>query len=100
MGMNVACEICRGACCESVAIERFLPPVVTESDWWKVRTKPSPQGRTLECRCPKLQGGKCVIYDMRPVACQTFAVGSFACRAAVVTRRPEQATEIFKAMDV
>lgn len=95
--MNPACQICRGACCESLVFE--LP----DSDlgrWLGVHGKPiGPAQVELPAPCTKLGTcGSCTIHETRPDHCRTYEVGGIDCRATVLRRRPEQAPEILAAM--
>ena len=92
-----ACDLCKGACCESILIPIDASPMTTE--FYEAR------GSVLEivgqifaelpARCPYLSNlGKCMTYGKRPVACSRFAVGSTMCVTAIKRRRPTQADAI------
>jgi Fe-S-cluster containining protein len=92
-----ACELCKGACCESILLPIDASPTTTE--FYAARGEVFMiVGRTfaeLPSRCPHLsQSGKCKTYDNRPVACSRFAVGSTMCVTAIQRRRPDQADAI------
>ena len=80
------CEICKGACCESLVFSAFNADL---------REFLEARGRMLgdhhaevETRCPKLTDcGRCSIHDTRPVTCRLYAVGSKACLDTVDRRR-------------
>lgn len=110
--MNPACQLCRGACCESLVLN--LPP--TDSGTWlayhalplnppqdgvhRTNTGPAAAGNgttmhEIEAKCRKLSTcGRCTIHTTRPEHCRTYAVGSPDCRSTVQRRRPDQSAEI------
>jgi Fe-S-cluster containining protein len=84
-----ACEICKGACCES-AIIRFEDK---EEAAWHVMLR----GRRIddhhvefEVPCCYLVKGRCSIHPDRPATCRRYAVGGELCRATVERRRSEE----------
>lgn len=90
-----ACELCRGACCETV----LFPKAASNPDidqWLGLRAiATTHNGNHLcQCRCTKLRHGRCTIYDERPNLCSEYMVGGDACRATVKAVRPEIAAEI------
>ena len=92
-----ACELCKGACCESILIPIDSSPMTTE--FYDTRGSVFEiYGRTyaeLPARCPYLsKAGKCMTYAQRPVACSRFEVGSLMCVTAIERRRPDQAKAI------
>ena len=92
-----ACELCKGACCESILIPIDASPTTTE--FYSARGEVFQiVGRTyaeLPALCTHLSGsGKCKTYANRPVACSRFAVGSTMCVTAIQRRRPDQAEAI------
>jgi hypothetical protein len=95
--MNPACQICRGACCESI----IFPDIGGDPGRWLAL-----HGRTLahgqvelETRCNALNScGTCAIHAARPRNCRDYAVGGEDCRTTVLRRRPAQAAEIFDLM--
>lgn len=94
--MNPACEICQGACCESVVLEPELNDV---GAWLRLHGKDIGQGKIeLATPCSKLCGGKCSVWENRPEVCRVYEVGGVDCRATVLRRRFPQALEIFCAM--
>jgi Fe-S-cluster containining protein len=95
--MSKACELCRGACCESMMMTIDNNPVTTE--FYRARasvfTIDSLPAIEIDSRCPSLSAsGKCKCYASRPVACIRFAVGSTMCLTAIERRRPDQAEAI------
>ncbi len=84
--MHPACQLCRGACCESLVLN--LPP--TDSGTW-LAYHARPLGGALheiESRCTKLAAcGRCTIHATRPEHCRTYPVGGPDCRATVSRRR-------------
>lgn len=116
--MHPACQLCRGACCESLVLN--LPP--TDSGSWLAlhglpvnppedgvhRTNPGPAAAgngglglyEIEARCSKLSScGRCTIHATRPEHCKTYAVGGADCRATVARRRPRHASAILAILD-
>ena len=95
--MHPACQLCRGACCESLVLH--LPP--TDAGTW-LGFHGQPIGdRHVEFAtpCSKLSTcGKCSIHRTRPEHCRTYAVGGPDCRATVARRRPKQAAAILAAL--
>ena len=98
------CELCRGACCESL----FMPigpdrhSVEFYSTRGKVFTLLGVRHKFLEveARCPNLAScGTCSTYETRPHQCRIYAVGSAECRLTVKRRRPDQADAILSLID-
>jgi Fe-S-cluster containining protein len=92
-----ACELCKGACCESILLRIDTSPIETE--FYDARGSVFQlhgfQYAELPARCPYLsKAGKCMTYAQRPVACSRFAVGSTMCLTAIQRRRPDQAEAI------
>jgi len=99
--VSKACELCKGACCESILLPIDASPTTTE--FYAARGSVFQiVGRTfaeVPARCPHLSGsGKCKTYANRPVACSRFAVGSTMCLTAVQRRRTDQADAIIALM--
>lgn len=95
--MNPACQICRGACCESLVTT--TPP--TDSGFWlALHGTALGDGRVeLAVRCQALDScGGCTIHSMRPEHCRNFTVGGAECRATVLRRRPKDASRILAAL--
>ena len=95
--MSKACELCKGACCESILIPIDASPATTE--FYEARGSVFElhgyQYAELPARCPYLSNlGKCMTYAQRPVACSRFEVGSIMCVTAIERRRPDQADAI------
>ena len=92
-----ACELCKGACCESILLPIDSSPMTTEfySARGSVFQIANLNFAEIPSRCPHLSGsGKCKSYASRPVACSTFPVGSPMCLVAIERRRPDQADAI------
>jgi Fe-S-cluster containining protein len=90
------CDLCRGACCESIVL---TPPPTDAGRWLGYHGTPLPTGEIeLATPCAHLCCGRCAIHDFRPDYCRTYEVGSAACRATVLRRRPDQAAEILALM--
>lgn len=97
--MNPACELCRGACCESITLP--LPANPDHAQWLALHGRPSGEGAVrLECQCRQLKNGKCAIYEERPQVCRDYEPGSRACLSTVVLRRPGNARAIFELLGV
>ena len=102
--MHPACEVCRGACCESL-----LVPVMRDKDSrdffatrGSVFTVLGQPFDTLELPtpCRHLDAcGKCGVYESRPQPCRTYEVGSKECRLTVKRRRTEKADMILALID-
>jgi len=92
-----ACAICKGACCESLAVP--FPPDDDTAAFLALRGTVDPAPRRvpsgedvvyvyLEVRCSQLtRSGRCGCYDTRPGVCRAYEVGGVGCRAAVRRRR-------------
>ena len=92
-----ACELCKGACCESILLRIDTSPMTIE--FYEARGSVFElhgyQYAELPARCPYLSNlGKCMTYAQRPVACSRFEVGSTMCLTAIERRRPAQAKAI------
>jgi Fe-S-cluster containining protein len=86
-----SCAECRGACCESFALDLNLDAVHPEIRLWIKHHATSVEGHSLwfECRCTKLtRDGTCAVYDRRPEPCRVFAVGGADCLRTIKERRP------------
>ena len=100
--MKHPCEICKGACCESMLF--FYPsglPIMDEFYAARGRNHPEHQVVELETRCPNLQkSGKCGIYSCRPQVCKDYKVGSAMCLKTIAIRRPgKQGVAILAAIE-
>lgn len=84
--MIKACEVCRGACCESLVIETSIHPKVDE--WLQARGTILINSRVeIETQCPSLTSGKCSRYITRPEICKEYMVGGDECRETIKRRR-------------
>ncbi len=93
--MNPACELCRGACCESIVV---ASPKTDEGRWLAYHGAELTDGKTeIAAPCSKLCDGKCTVWKNRPMPCVIFEVGGADCRATVKRRR-ENWREIIEAM--
>jgi Fe-S-cluster containining protein len=95
--VSKACELCKGACCESIILP--ISPSPTSTEFYEARGSVfQVAGQTMAevpARCPYLsKAGKCMTYSQRPVACSRFTVGSLMCVTAIERRRPDQAEAI------
>lgn len=83
------CDICKGACCESFAVN-FSSVSQDDQRFLGFHGRKAPGGRIeFECRCEHLDThGKCKIYDTRPEVCKRFPVGSKECFYCINSRRP------------
>lgn len=95
--MTLACQLCRGACCESIVT---TPPAGEAGEWLRHHGQPIGGGAIeLPAPCHRLTPcGTCSIHATRPEQCRTYSVGGPDCRATVLRRRPAQAAEILAAM--
>ena len=93
--MNPACARCAGACCEEFSI----PEGSARDDvsrWFALHASSSllPGGIPVlrfECRCTALShDGLCLIYEARPILCQTFEAGGAACLEVLERRRSSE----------
>jgi Fe-S-cluster containining protein len=86
------CEICKGACCESLVFPAFNEDL---REFLEVRGRMVDDYHAeVETRCPKLTAcGRCSIHDTRPVTCRLYAVGSKACLDTVDRRRTGEQRE-------
>lgn len=89
--MHPACELCKGACCESMKINLspLYPKLITFDTlrWIQAHGTVEEGGLRLETRCKHLIGGGCSIYSQRPQICRTYEFGGRYCREAVRDRR-------------
>lgn len=95
------CDLCRGACCETLVLPATIAGYF-DREWLFARGEELEDHRVvLPARCPHLTPeGRCDIYVVRPMACNAYLVGGMYCRSAVRRRRsPEKATEILEALD-
>lgn len=93
--MNRACELCKGACCESI-VASVTPS--DESRWLALHgMRIAPNKVELALPCKMLCAGKCSIWKDRPEKCITYEVGGAACRETVLRRRTNW-QEIFDAL--
>lgn len=96
--MHPACQLCRGACCESIVLHD-LPPGDT-SRWLALHGRVLPSGSVeFPAPCRELDTcGLCRIHATRPEPCRTYAVGGVDCRATIIRRRPAHSAEILAAL--
>ena len=92
--MHPACQLCRGACCESIVLPA-LPPG-DEGRWLGYHGRPLEGGAyEIPVPCTRLDScGSCMIHASRPSVCRTYQVGGPACRATIARRRSTQAEAI------
>ena len=95
------CEICKGACCESLVFP--TPELGDQREFMEARGKPFPiWGYTeVESRCKNLTTcGSCGIHSDRPKVCADYKVGGLLCLLTIDRRRHgDQRTEILEAID-
>lgn len=96
--MNKACQLCRGACCESMVLPTSgLAP--DQAVWLALHGRMVGKGMVeVEQPCSQLQAGLCAAWSHRPNMCRDYAVGGGSCRATVLRRRPADAQAILAAM--
>lgn len=93
--IHPACALCKGACCESFAMQpRSMGWPDHVCQWMEYHGKVTEIGVEFEQPCSKLKSGLCSVYETRPKMCQDFKVGSTGCLHAVATRRTSQEAEI------
>lgn len=90
--MEADCGVCLGACCEDL-----LVPVDPEAldevalEWLEARGRMEVfRDRPhlwVEAPCPHLAGGRCGIYEQRPLVCQAYVMGGERCVETVRRRR-------------
>ena len=100
--MNPACELCKGACCEGMAIDPALLGLPADVlRWWRLHGQGSKLGggTYLPCKCNLLVDGKCTNYDGRPQLCREWNVGCRECRQTVRERRPKNWGSIFRLIE-
>jgi len=77
-----ACDICKGACCERMAIDtRPLTEMLKE--YFEARGERVGTTIFLNQRCNCLSNGKCSIQEIKPKICSDYQVGSTACVKAI-----------------
>ena len=102
--MHPACEVCRGACCESLYIPVLRDKVTrdfysTRGSVFTILGQPHDMAE-LDARCRHLDAcGKCSIHDTKPAACSAFEVGCKECRLAIKRRRSQKADDIIRLID-
>lgn len=112
------CEVCRGACCEELALAMapLLAAVCHDSAdvgrWLELHgtRAPLPLGGELEvadgalrleCKCTALDElGRCGVYDERPDVCRKFEAGGPACLEVLGRRRTAAELELIKSTPV
>ena len=96
--MKTPCEICAGACCESIVIRL---PATDAGAWLGLHgDQVAPDRLELATPCRKLGAcGSCTIHATRPEHCRAYEVGGADCRATVARRRPADAAEILAAIN-
>ena len=94
-----SCDLCRGACCEFVVIERLLQ---LDHQWWAYHSSGilSNGDVGIEARCHHLtEEGRCRVYEKRPLSCQEISIGDPDCIEAIRFRRkPLEAERIIAAL--
>jgi Fe-S-cluster containining protein len=100
--IHPACDLCRGACCEVIAVRpESFHLTGDERRLLEYRGTTTEMGVVIKAPCCKLgESGLCTIYANRPQTCHDFEVGGFACMIAVHVRRLEREMEILRAMNV
>lgn len=98
------CELCRGACCETIA---FAIPAPSEdvSRWMGYHGTPTKLDGKIELRlaapCSKLDAGRCSIHPDRPQVCRDYTLGGAECRASIRRQRAASAaSEIENLLDM
>lgn len=85
--MNKACEICKGACCEFMALN--IKHIVDNDTfrWLSCHGKAFETIIELDIQCKHLENGVCSYYDKRPSVCKNMNVGSGMCLVAIGRQR-------------
>lgn len=97
MSGQTPCEICQGACCESLLFPHYGGET-PQDEFLKARGRVLGPFIELETRCPHLAScGSCGIYATRPRVCREYAVGSHLCLSTIAARRPGEWGERIKA---
>lgn len=102
--MHPACEVCRGACCESLYVPIARDKATrdfynTRGQVFTVLGQPHDIAE-IDSQCRHLDiCGRCVIHDSKPAACDAFEVGCKECRLAIKRRRSHQADDILRLID-
>lgn len=97
--LPAACAICKGACCEGVAIDPVKLGFSADMlRWWRLHGEPSAFGTWIPQPCRLLKDGLCSEHTTRPQLCRDWAVGGKMCRQAVKERRPMMWRTIFEVM--
>ena len=94
------CEICGGACCESIVLPWVRGDTKTEA-WLSVRgERIDRETFALESRCKHLTNkGACGIHEQKPDICREYPIGGRACLAAIARRRIVDAGRIIEAIE-
>ena len=87
--MNSPCFICKGACCETIAIA--FKSIPKDNILWLNLHEGVMANRDrvrFDCKCMELSDeGKCMMHDRRPQICRKLKIGSQACLNAIKERR-------------
>lgn len=94
--MNSACEMCKGACCEFLALNIKSLVDNDKFKWLAYHGTAYDTVIELDVKCKHLVDGKCSYYDGRPSVCKNMQVGSSMCHVAIARQRTDQRHEIFK----
>jgi Fe-S-cluster containining protein len=98
--MNPACQLCRGACCESIIVDAASLRLPADSvTWLRYHGEPIDATRfELNTPCRFSKDGLCGCYEHRPQPCVVYAPGSKICRETV-RRRRENYREILQLLN-
>lgn len=88
------CLECLGACCEEITVTASYVDFPKAARECPARQEEvSSNVYALDCRCPKLTvGGRCSVYDDRPIVCAVMPAGGPDCLGAVRRRRTPSST--------
>lgn len=88
-GRHPACELCRGACCETLSVPLNVGTLSNDSRrYFRMRGRIEGSTLRLDAPCQALTGeGTCGVYSTRPQGCKDYVVGGDACVAAVRAQR-------------
>ena len=89
------CEVCRGACCETIVLHVTVPTVdmanYVQLHSVPVEGSPFVKDRVFECKCTALSSaGRCNVYQARPQVCRDYRAGGVECLRTVVSRRTKK----------
>ncbi len=80
--MNATCEECGARCCKTLMISDVPNMTKDSRDLVMMRRVAESAGQVwLDCSCMFLNGGRCLIYEVRPPVCRAYQVDGDSCKA-------------------